>query len=269
MKYVEARGAQIPVIGFGTWKIHGRAAYEAVGDALAQGYRHLDTARLYGNEAEVGRALRDSGVPREEVFLTTKVWHEDLGREAARAAGEASLARLGAEYLDLLLIHWPAGTDPRPSLEGMQALVDAGDVRHLGVSNFNVALMAQALEVAPIVNNQVEYHPFLSVAPVLDFARAHEVSVTAYCPLARGGVLEDPTLQEIGRAHGRSPAQVTLRWLIQQEGVVAIPKAARATHRRANLEVFDFELSGAEMARISGLDRGKRLIDPPFGPDWD
>ncbi len=269
MDMIEARGAHIPVIGLGTWQMQGNEAYEAVRDGLSEGYRHLDTAALYGNEVEVGRALADSGVPRDEVFLTTKVWYEDLGREQAKAAGEASLRRLGTDYVDLLLIHWPAGQDPRPSLAGMLALVEAGKVRHVGVSNFNVALMKQSLEVAPIACNQVEYHPFLSVAPVIAFARAHDIAVTAYSPLARGRVLRDPTLQAIGQVHGKTPAQITLRWLIQQEGVAAIPKASSARHRQANLEVFDFALSEDEMARIFGLARGERLIDPPIAPDWD
>lgn len=267
---VEIQGARVPVLGLGTWQLEGRSCLRAVEEALGLGYRHVDTAQMYGNEAEVGRALRASGVPREEVFLTTKVWRDNLDRGSVLRTTRESLQRLATDYVDLLLIHWPNPAVPlEETLGAFRELQEEGRTRHVGVSNFPPSLLRRALELAPVLCNQVEYHPFLGQRPLLDLARRHGILITAYSPLARGEVSRDPVLQEIGRQHGKTPSQVALRWLVQQERVAAIPKASSPEHLRANLEVFDFVLSDEEMRRIHALDRGRRLIDPGIAPDWE
>ena len=270
MKHAEIQGMRVPVLGLGTWQLEGKACERAVEAALDMGYRHVDTAQLYGNEAEVGRALRASGIPREEIFLTTKVWMESLDRASVlRTAGE-SLRRLDTDYVDLLLIHWPSKTVPlEETLGAFRQLRDDGKAKSIGVSNFPPSLLRRAVEIAPIVCNQVEFHPYLDQAELLGLAREHDLLLTAYSPLARGEVSQDGTLQEIGKRHGKTPSQVTLRWLVQQDHVAAIPKASSPGHLRANLEIFDFVLSEEEMRRISELDRGRRLINPPIAPDWE
>jgi 2,5-diketo-D-gluconate reductase B len=225
---------------------------------------------MYGNEEQVGRGIAGSGVNREEIFLTTKVWWENLSHRDCLESSEASLARLDTEYVDLLLIHWPNPELPLDEpLSAMRRLQEDGRVRHLGVSNFTPQLLRRAADTAPIECNQVEYHPFLGQSDVLELVRDRDMMLTAYSPLAQGEVTDDPVLREIGERHDRSPAQVALRWLLQQDRVAAVPKAASAAHRRDNLRVFDFELSGDEMERIFGLERGQRLVDPEFAPEWE
>lgn len=264
------QGVTIPKLGFGTWRITGAACVEAVRDALEIGYDHIDTARAYGNEAEVGQALHDSGRNRDEVFITTKLWYSDLSAIGVHDQLEESLRDLRTEYVDLLLVHWP---DPRiPVAETLTAMLearDAGRVRHLGVANFPSAMLREALEHAPLLCDQVEYHPYLGQPQVLQVARERDLVVTAYSPLAQGEVLRDPVIGEIARAHGRTPAQVVLRWLLDQPNVAAVPKAASREHRAANLEVFDFELTDEQRGRIAGLERRRRTIDPSWAPDWD
>ena len=268
-RIVTASGARIPAIGFGTWRASGDAARRACERALAVGYRHIDTAQLYGNEVQVGDAIRASGVPREDLFVTTKVWRDALEPGAAIASIEESLHRLGGAdaYIDLLLIHWPHPTmDLRATLDAMQTFGER--VRHIGVSNFPSALVHEAAAHAPIVCNQIEYHPYLSQTAVLAACRAHHITIAAYCPIARGAVVHDPVLQDIGTAHGRTAAQVTLRWLVQQPGVVALPKSTTPSRIEENLNV-DFELSDEEMRRIYALAQPDgRLVDP-FPVDWD
>ncbi|WP_397547011.1 aldo/keto reductase [Rhodothermus marinus] len=266
----EIQGTPVPALGLGTWGLWGVVCERAVAQALALGYRHIDTARAYDNEAEIGRALRRSGVDRASVFLTTKVWWDQLAPEALRRSVETSLRLLQTDYVDLLLIHWPNPHVPLPrTLEAMLRLQAEGKVRHLGVSNFSPALLCEALRHAPIFCNQVEYHPYLRQEALLELARRHDLLLTAYCPLARGLVRRDPVLQEIGRRYGKTAAQVALRWLVQQDHVAAVPKAARLEHLRENLAIFDFSLTPDEMARIDRLARGLRLIDPPWAPDWN
>ena len=267
----EIQGAEVPALGLGTWMLEGRACRESVRDALEVGYRHLDTAQAYGNEEEVGRGLADSGVPRDEVWLTTKLWLENLDHDRAIESARASLRRLGTEYVDLLLIHWPpeGGLSVAEPLRAMRRLQADGLVRHIGVSNFPPSLLDEALDEAEIFCEQVEYHPFLGQDDILQACEEWDLLLTAYSPLARGAVLTDGTLREIGGRHGKSPAQVTLRWLLQQEQVAAVPKAASAEHRRGNFDVFDFELSLDEMEAIHALARGQRLIDPEFAPRWE
>jgi len=260
----------IPKLGFGTWQITGEDCVVAVRDALELGYHHIDTARAYGNEAQVGQGLHDCGRNRDEVFITTKLWYDDLSAAGVHDQIEHSLRDLRTEYVDLLLIHWPNPEFPlADTLEAMLEARAAGRARHLGVANFPSALLAEALEHAPILCNQIEYHPYLGQAAVLELARERDLMVTAYSPLARGELLGDPVVGEIAAAHDVTPAQVVLRWLLDQPNVAAIPKASSSEHRAANLAVYGLELSDGERGLIAGLDRGRRTADPSWAPDWD
>jgi len=263
------QGATVPALGLGTWELRGDACTRAVDRALGLGYRHIDTAQGYANEAEVGAGMRRSGVPREEIFLTTKVRPRHFRRDDLLRSTEESLAALGVDDVDLLLLHWP---NPEvPLEETLGALHEArgrGLARHVGVSNFPPSLLLRSLAAGPTLTNQVEYHPFLAQEKLLALAEAHDFLITAYSPVARGRVFDDPTLRAIGERHGKDPAQVALRWLLQQPRVVAIPKAASPAHQAGNLDVFDFELDDEEMRRISALARGERLVDDP-AMDWE
>lgn len=261
----------LPSLGLGTWQIEGPAAAEAVSDALALGYRHIDTARAYGNEREVGQGLRAAAVPRDEVWVTTKVWRDDADPASLRRSVEASLGDLGLDRVDLLLIHWP---NPAVALQDTLAALHRcrqdGLTRHIGVSNFPSALLREAVAQFPISCNQVEYHAYLSQRAVLDAARSHGIVVCAYSPLGAGGLLREPVLEEIARARGCTPAQVALRWLLDQSGVAAVPKAASHAHRAENLATLDLApLTAAERAKVDALARGRRFINPSFAPDWD
>lgn len=258
MESVTVQGVEIPVLGFGTWKLDGEKCKTAVEDALAVGYRHVDTAQLYGNERAVGAAIEDSPVDRDDVFLVTKVRRQNLAPEDVRRTVSKSLERLGT-HVDLLLIHSPSETVPlEETIATMNDFQDEGVVRHIGVSNFSVAQWKAAIEASatPILTNQVEYHPFAADADVHEFCLEHDLLVTAYSPLAEQAVIGTDTLRRIGDGYGKSEAQVALRWLIQQDNVAAIPKAATRAHRRENFDVFDFELSDEEMNRIGDLHRG-------------
>lgn len=258
-----------PAIGLGTWQLEGRACREAVELALEIGYRAIDTAQGYGNEAEVGAALAASALPREELVLTTKVWPDHLVEGDPIAVVAESLARLRLEQVDCLLLHWPSSRFPlEVTLEALEQVRGAGLARSIGVSNFPRGLLARALELVPIACNQVEYHPFLDQRDLLALCRARGLTLAAYCPLARGRVLADPLLRSIASSRGLSVPHVVLRWLVQQEGVVALPKASTEEHLRQNLQVFAFQLDDAEMRAIGGLARGLRLVDPAFAPDW-
>lgn len=273
MKHIEANGVMVPALGFGTWRLNDREAEEMVSIALEIGYRHLDTAEGYDNEEGVGRALRASGVPREEIFLTTKIWPDHFAQEEFPVAVNASLERLGVEYVDLLLLHWP---NPRIPLENtigaLNAMQQAGRARQIGVSNFTPGLLdnARSLTAVPLLTNQVEYHPFLEQSTLLDAVRDAGMALTAYSPLAKGRAATNETLAEIGQAHGKTAAQVALRWLVQQEQVAAIPKASSREHAAENFAIWDFELSEEEMARIFALNgRDERLVNPArLAPDW-
>jgi 2,5-diketo-D-gluconate reductase B len=264
------QGTEVPKLGYGTWQVTGRDAEDGVADALALGYRHIDTARMYDNETEVGNGLRRSGVDRGEVFLTTKVWPDDHRRDALVAAAEDSLRRLQTDVIDLLLLHWPnPDVELAETIGAMVELADRGLIRHLGLSNFTTALVDEALEHGPVFANQVEYHPYLGRPELLAQAREHDLLLEAYSPFAHGHLLDDPVLAEIGEAHGRSAGQVALRWLLDQPQVVALPKASSRERRAENLDVFGFSLSDEERSRIAGLERGRRTADPPWAPDWD
>lgn len=263
----------IPALGYGTWKLTGEECVRGVTSALELGYRHIDTAQIYDNEEEVGKGLAQSDVARGDIFLTTKVWMDRVGKGALEKSVDESLKKLKSDYVDLLLIHWPVDDVPLDEqIAALRAVQDSGKTKLIGVSNFTVAQMKQVRETlgANIATNQVEYHPYLSQKPVLDYLRAHSMFLTAYSPIARGAVLNDPVVNEIAQAHNKSPAQITLRWLVQQGDVAAIPKASTVEKMRANLAIYDFSLSEAEMARIHALANPQgRLINPDWAPQWD
>ena len=262
----------MPELGLGTFQAAGDACRQAVRTALELGYRHLDTARMYENEDQVGLGINDAGVARDEIFLTTKLQMNELDPIGVRESCEASLAALDTDYLDLLLIHWPEEDTPvADTLGTMQELRETGKVRHLGISNFTRAQMLEAIQTAdvPLFCNQVEYHPYLNQGPALDTCREHGMALVAYSPLARGDVNNDDRLAEIGKKYGKSPAQVALRWLIRQQAVVAIPKGTSAAHIRENYDIFDFELEPEDVAVIDGLPKDRRLINPSWAPTWD
>jgi diketogulonate reductase-like aldo/keto reductase len=270
---LSSRGATIPVVGFGTSQL-GNCG-EIVANALKLGYRHIDTAWKYGTEKGVGEGIKLAGVPRKDIFITTKVSHEYLrAADFARSVDE-SLARLQVDYVDLLLVHWPT-IDNIPLAETMGALAKAkrdGKTRHVGVANFNIALTAEAMRLCPEPFSvlQAEYHPYLDQSKVLAFCREAGLIFMAYCPLARGRLFKDPVLAEIAKAKGRSLARIALRWLVQQGNIAPIPRSANPQHMAESLEVFDFELTGEEMKRIFALKRPDGRIANPAGraPAWD
>ncbi len=262
MHHVVAGGADIPALGVGTFQLSEADCERAVRSALELGYRHVDTAEFYDNERAVGAAIADAPVDREEVFLTTKVWRTNLRREDVRQAVLGSLGRLGVEYVDLLLIHWPHPRVPvAEPLDAMATLSEEGLVRHVGVSNFTRSQLKEAVSVAdvPIVTDQVLYNPFVDRSALRAYCAAEDVALTAYSPLATGAVVGNDVLERIGARHGKTAAQVALRWLVQQEGVVAIPRAINPHYLAENLAVFDFELTDGEVARIDELTGGLRV----------
>lgn len=273
MIYVDGQQKKIPALGYGTWQLKDADCINGVSKALEIGYRHIDTAQIYENESEVGAAIAQSGIARSDIFLTTKVWMSNLKYGDFQKSVDESLSKLKTDYVDLLLIHWPVTQvsfmDQFKALMEVQA---SGKAKKIGVSNFTVGQMAEVVEKigASIVTNQVEYHPFLSQKPVLDFLRQHDMFLTAYSPLARGKVKDDAVLKEIANKYGKNEGQVTLRWLLQQPNVVAIPKAASEKNIRDNFDIFDFSLSDDDMNRISALSRPNgRMVSPDWAPKWD
>ena len=271
---VTANGASIPALGFGTFRIPGADVLRIVPHALKAGFRHIDTAQIYGNEAEVGEAIAASGVARGDVFLTTKVWVENYRHNAFLASVDESLKKLKTDYVDLLLLHWPnEEVSLSEQIGALNAVKEAGKVRHIGVSNFSTALMAEAVKLskAPIVTNQIEYHPYIDQDVVIAAAKAAGMSVTGYYGMADGKVFTDPVLKEIAAGRGKSVAQVVLRWLVQQQGVIALSKTVSEARVDENLAIFDFELSADEMAAIRALARPDGRIVSPEGlaPVWD
>ncbi|KAA2235336.1 aldo/keto reductase [Salinarimonas soli] len=270
---VQASGAAIPAIGLGTWPLKGEDCSRAVAEALRVGYRHIDTAAMYGNEEAVGAGLKSSGLGRDEVFVTTKVWYEEIAPGRLERSAEASLRRLGLDQVDLLLIHW---LSPDVSVEdSVGALCNAkrqGLARHVGISNHPVALMRRALSATtePLVANQCEYHPRLEQSAVLAACREAGMAFVSYSPIGRGDLSDDPVVTEIAARHGKTSVQILLRWHVQQPGVVAIPKSGNPTRIAENLAVFDFSLSEEEMARLHGMARPDgRKVAPDFAPRWD
>lgn len=272
MQFKKIQGINVPEIGLGTYKLYGKECKKTVSDAIAMGYRHIDTAQMYKNEKEIGDAVYGSGINRDEFFITTKIWHTNLDHDDVLQTVEDSLRELRTPYVDMLLIHWPNSQHPLlQTLEAMMVLRDQGKARTIGVSNFPLSMTKTVVEDLriPIFCNQVEYHPYLAQFDLLDYSYENEFLVTAYSPLAQGKVFSDETLTEIGNEYGKTPGQVALRWLIEQENVVAIPKASSTEHLQENLEIFDFELSDEHFEMIDGLTRDLRLVNPSFAPSWD
>lgn len=268
-----AHGAKMPAIGYGTMELPHRPA-ELVAAAIACGYRHIDTARKYGTEERVGEGIRASGIARNELFVTTKVTEENAREADFMRSIETSLKALGLDFVDLLLIHWP---QPKvPFTETLGALTKAkrnGLTKHIGVSNFTIAMLDEAAHICsePLVTNQIEYHAYLPQGRMIAALKRHGMILTAYCPLARGELLDDPVVHEISKAHGKTTAQIGLRWLVQQPMVAAVPRALEESQITDNLDLFDFSLSAAEMTRLSALRHRKlRIADPPErAPKWD
>lgn len=266
-------GAEIPTLGLGTGGL-GEDCARIVAAALAAGYRHIDTARKYGSEPGVGEAIRAARVPRNEIFLTTKVSHEHLHAGDFERSTQASLRALGLDQVDLLLVHWPAPDMPlRETMGALAEMKRRGLTRHIGVANFNIALLDEAIRLCPepLVALQAEYHPYLDQSKVLAACRRHGLIFIAYCPLARGRLIDDPVIAEIARTKGRTAAQIALRWLIQQDGVAAIPRSSSAERVAENIDVFGFALADDEMKRIAALKRPNGRVVNPVGrvSAWD
>ncbi len=264
----------LPDIGMGTFRLEGDTARDAVRSALSLGYRHIDTAQMYGNESEVGDGITSSGIPRRDIFLTTKIWHDNLKSSDLINSLKDSLQRLKTDHVDLALIHWPSPDDAVPMEEYLGALQAAhreGLARHVGVSNFTNAQLDDAKVIlgdTPILTNQVEVHPFLNNRKVVGHIQEQGIKVTGYMPLAVGRVMDDEVLNRIARTHNVSPAQVAIAWVANQ-GIVPIPSSTRPDHQKANLEALEIELSVDEMDQIDHLDRNDRIADPDFAPVWD
>jgi 2,5-diketo-D-gluconate reductase B len=271
MQVVEVKGFKIPIVGLGTWALRGRDCARLTEQAIRLGYRHIDTAQMYDNEREVGEGVRASGL-RSEVMVTTKVLPTMLAPNDLDRCVKESLARLQVDFIDLLLIHWPNPRVPlADTLGAMAKLKRDGYTRQIGVSNFTVALLEEATKASsePLVCNQIEYHPFLNQDKVVGACCKRRMAVVAYSPIARGNAVGDKVLERIGKAHGKSAAQVCLRWLVQQ-GIVVIPRTSKRERLEENIALFDFELSDAEMREIAGLARrGGRIVDWTWSPKWD
>jgi 2,5-diketo-D-gluconate reductase B len=268
------RGVAVPTIAIGVFEVDPGETEETVADALAAGYRHVDTAVAYGNEQEVGRALARSGVDRDDVWVTTKVWIEDFAPRDLRRSAEASLRRLGVERIDLLLLHWPPqdGDQLEPALEELKRLRSDGLIRELGVSNFPAYMLREAIAIAPeLFADQVEYHAKLSQQEIREVAEEADLLVEAYAPLggSASDMVEEPVLKEIAAAHDATPAQVAIAWLAHQERVVVLPRSTNPDRRRENLAALELDLTPEETGRIDELsERRERNFDPPFAPDW-
>jgi len=272
MEHLQTQGISLPRLGLGTFRLEGDACRAAVESALGLGYRHIDTAEMYGNEEAIGAALAAAGLPRADLHVTTKVWHENLAPDAIRRSFDASLKKLRLDHVDLYLVHWPSKNMNLPAIfETLMKLKGEGRARAIGVANFTVALLKTVVEEieAPIACNQVEYHVMLDQTPLRKYLAAKSIPLVAYCPLAQGKVASDPTLAAIGRKHGASAAQVALKWLLDQDGVAAIPKASRAESQKANLDALNVGLDDEDIKAIAGLPKDRRCVNPGFAPAWD
>jgi 2,5-diketo-D-gluconate reductase B len=264
----------LPNPGLGTFRLKGDTLKQVIHDALALGYRHIDTAQMYENEQDVGTAIAESEVSRKSIFLTTKVWHDRLEPDSLKASVRESLDKLGTDYVDLLLIHWPSPEDAVPMADYLNALHEVqqtGQARHIGISNFTIAQVEQALDILgpyALITNQVEVHPFLQNRDVVAHCQSRGLTVTGYMPLAVGKVMEDATLKRIAEAHDATPAQVALAWT-RARGVVTIPSSTKRDHLASNLEAFNLILSEDELEAITALESGERIANPDFAPEWD
>ncbi len=274
MQTVNANGANIPALGFGTFRMPEEDVHRILPQALKLGFRHVDTAQVYKNEAAVGDAIASSGIARGDIFLTTKVWVDRFKHDDFIASVDESLKKLKTDYVDLLLLHWPQSDVPLAERIGaLNEVRKAGKVRNIGISNFNVALTDESVKLsdAPIANNQIEYHPYLDQTKVIEAARRHSISITAYYLMADGKVPNDEVLKDIGSKHGKTAAQVALRWAVQQPDIIALSKTATESRLSENFDIFDFELSDEEMKAIFALaKKDGRIVNPGhLAPEWD
>lgn len=265
------QGTSVPALGFGTWELVGDDTFPSVMAALELGYRHIDTAQVYGNEAEVGQALTASGLDRDEVFLTTKVWNDNLTPHGIPESTYESLSKLQTDHVDLLLVHWPVNLDQlEVNLEALTDMVEAGAARHIGLSNFTPELVTRALDSAPLFSLQAEHHAYLAQPRLLELCDEHDLLFTAYSPLARGELLEDPTVVAIADERDVTPAQVALRWVLDEgPRTAAIPKATSRERIEENLGALKIHLTEGDREALTSLDRARRHVDPPWAPDWD
>lgn len=272
MNHLKTQGIGMPKLGLGTFRLQGDACRAAVETALSIGYRHIDTAEMYGNEEAIGAALAAASVPRGDLHVTTKVWHDNLAPDAIRRAFDASLDKLRLEHVDLYLVHWPSkAANWGAVFETLMKLKEEGRTRAIGVANFTTALLKIAVEDirAPIACNQIEYHAMLDQSKVLAYLRSKSIPLVAYCPLAQGKIASDPVLAEIGARHGATAAQVALKWLLDQDGVAAIPKASRRESQQANLDALKITLDETDRTKIAALPTDRRCVNPAFAPAWD
>ena len=272
MEYLQTQGISLPRLGLGTYRMQGDACRAAVESALALGYRHIDTAEMYGNEDAIGAAIATAKIARKDLHITTKVWNENLTPDAMRRSFDASLKKLRLDHVDLYLVHWPSKNMNLPAMfETLLRLKQEGRTRAIGVANFNIALLKTVVEEikAPIACNQIEYHVMLDQTPLRRYMASKAIPLVAYCPLGQGRAASDETLIAIGRKHGASAAQVALKWLLDQDGVAAIPKASRAESQQANLDALNVGLDDEDMKAIAGLPKDKRFVNPGFAPAWD
>ena len=272
MEQLQTQGINLPRLGLGTFRMQGDACRAAVESALALGYRHIDTAEMYGNEEAVGAAIAASKIARKDLHVTTKVWNENLAPDAIRRAFDASLKKLRLDQIDLYLVHWPAPNMNLPAMfETLMKLKQEGRTRAVGVANFNVALLKKVVEEirAPIACNQVEYHVMLDQTRLLKYLAAKSIPLVAYCPLVQGRAASNETLEAIGKKHGASATQVALKWLLDQDGVAAIPKASRTESQRSNLEALNIGLDDEDRQAIANLPKNGRCVSPGFAPAWD
>jgi 2,5-diketo-D-gluconate reductase B len=272
MESLQTQGISLPRLGLGTFRLQGDACRAAVESALGLGYRHIDTAEMYGNEDAIGPAIAASGVARKDLHITTKVWNENLAPDAIRKAFDSSLKKLKLDHVDLYLVHWPSPDMKLPAvLETLMKLKQEGRTRAIGVANFNIALLKQAVEEikAPIACNQIEYHVMLDQTPIRKYMAAKAIPLVAYCPLAQGRAASNEALLAIGKKHNASAAQVALKWLLDQDGVAAIPKASRAESQQANLGALKVRLDDDDRKAIAALPKDQRFVKPGFSPVWD
>jgi 2,5-diketo-D-gluconate reductase B len=272
MEHLQTHGISLPRLGLGTYRMQGDVCRTAVESALALGYRHIDTAEMYGNEDAIGAAIAAAGVARKDLHVTTKVWNENLAPDAIRRAFDASLKKLKLDHVDLYLVHWPAkNMNLSAMFETLLGLKEEGRTRAIGVANFNIALLKTVVEEikAPIACNQVEYHVMLDQTRLRKYLAARAIPLVAYCPLAQGRAASNETLAAIGRKHGASAAQVALKWLLDQDGIAAIPKASRSESQKANLDALHVGLDDEDRQAIAGLPKDQRFVNPGFAPAWD
>ena len=272
MRYWTHNQLSMPKLGFGTSMLKEETAVSAVKQAIEMGLRHIDTAQIYFNEKAVGTAIKESPVPREDIFLTTKIWRDSLREKEVRKSFQGSLNWLKTDYVDLLLVHWPNPEIPlEETLGAFKDLKKENKIRYIGVSNFTCDLLKEAKTICPdLVTNQVEYHPLLSQKKLLDFIKGQNIFLTAYSSLMRGKIFKIQQFVHLAKKYKKSPSQIALRWLIEQKNVIALFKAGNKTHIEENFDIFDFELEPQDRDQIFCLNKNRqRIINPPFAPLWD